>query len=444
MFKSGVAGLVSAGAALAQEGVGEEVLRTLQQIECAADFLSGQPEAEFISSDGMRRLQDAPPYDGFLLRHRAGWPAFELSSNLSQVIGNILVDANDQFLDDEARSAFEDPTGRRKKRGRGRGRGHASIPKGMRMAGRFIPGWPEMPPGELVKGPIPHIFTRPVLASDEDWPSRESESYAYDWTLSNTAAEGPLPVAAPEDKEEKMSSRGMAESSMFLIGKSNADAESHTQVENADEILSVAPISERIPNVRMLQCPSVESLRAALLSMRTLPHLAVAGQTGAGKSSLIQHVLRSKTTKHRGNELELLQVDKRFVLVDVPGPSKEVDKVGARPDFTWRLMAMEYIRSATSLRAMLYLHDVRSVVSGQARAFFNEVQSIGLPVLLVLTKDDALLPEVISKMKGETHSEWVALERLAIEQAKSHTHTTPIFPSCHTPFSPACITDFLF
>ena len=155
-------------------------------------------------------------------------------------------------------------------------------------------------------------------------------------------------------------------------------------------------------------------------------------------------MLRSKATKHRGNELELLQVDKRFVLVDVPGPSKEVDKVGARPDFTWRLMAMEYIRSATSLRAMLYLHDVRSVVSGQARAFFNEVQSIGLPVLLVLTKDDALLPEVISKMKGETHSEWVALERLAIEQAKSHTHTTPIFPSCHTPFSPACITDFLF
>lgn len=42
--------------------------------------------------------------------------------------------------------------------------------------------------------------------------------------------------------------------------------------------------------VKLLQCPSVPSLQHALLSTRALPHLCVAGQTGAGS-------LRRKTAR---------------------------------------------------------------------------------------------------------------------------------------------------
>ena len=48
-------------------------------------------------------------------------------------------------------------------------------------------------------------------------------------------------------------------------------------------------------------------------------------------------------------------------------------------------------RPARVSQAMLYVHDVRWKVSARCRDFVADVQAMGVPVLLVLTKDDKLL-----------------------------------------------------
>ena len=55
---------------------------------------------------------------------------------------------------------------------------------------------------------------------------------------------------------------------------------------------------------------------------------------------------------------------------------------------TWEPLVQSYIRECEPLRAMLYAHDIRWKVSPEVRSFLSEVQLAGLPVVLVLTKDD--------------------------------------------------------
>ena len=148
-------------------------------------------------------------------------------------------------------------------------------------------------------------------------------------------------------------------------------------------------------HVALLRCPSLAVLRQGMAETSALPHLCVAGESNAGKSSMINHLLRKNLAKAssvagKTRSVDLMLVNQKLVLADLPGlPSRDhqVEKIWAS---TWEPLVMAYIRECKSLRAMLYAHDIRWKVSPLVRSFLRTVQEAGLPVVLVLTKDDKL------------------------------------------------------
>lgn len=71
-------------------------------------------------------------------------------------------------------------------------------------------------------------------------------------------------------------------------------------------------------DVTMVQCPTPEKLNKALLRFEALPHLAVMGESNAGKSSLINSLLRKQHAKAssvagKTKSVDLMKINERFV-----------------------------------------------------------------------------------------------------------------------------------
>jgi len=151
-------------------------------------------------------------------------------------------------------------------------------------------------------------------------------------------------------------------------------------------------------DVQVLQCPSIAVLRQGMAETSALPHLCVAGESNAGKSSMINHLLKKNLAKAssvagKTRSVDMMLVNSKMVLTDLPGlPSRDhqVEKLWAS---SWEPLVLAYIRECRSLRAMVYAHDVRWKVTPIVRDFLRTVQEEGLPVILVLTKDDKLADE---------------------------------------------------
>lgn len=146
-------------------------------------------------------------------------------------------------------------------------------------------------------------------------------------------------------------------------------------------------------DVKLLQCPSLDVLRQGLSETSGLPHVCVAGESNAGKSSLINHLLKKSHAKAssvagKTRSVDLMLVNRKFVLTDLPGLPSRDHQVERLWRSTWEPLVQSYIRECEPLRAMLYAHDIRWKVSPEVRSFLSEVQLAGLPVVLVLTKDD--------------------------------------------------------
>eukprot|EP00965_Chrysotila_dentata_P249108 6208715-Pleurochrysis_carterae.AAC.6 len=152
-------------------------------------------------------------------------------------------------------------------------------------------------------------------------------------------------------------------------------------------------------DVRVLRCGSSQMLEQGILELQELPHICVAGESNAGKSSLINHLLkkhnvaRASSVAGKTRSVDMLEVNERLVITDLPGLPSRDHQVERMWDSSWRPLTLQYLRDCRAIRAMLYVHDIRWKISYMIRDFLRDVEETGVPVLLVLSKDDKLLVE---------------------------------------------------
>ena len=125
-----------------------------------------------------------------------------------------------------------------------------------------------------------------------------------------------------------------------------------------------------------------------------LPEIALAGRSNVGKSSLINHLLGQKklaktsATPGKTQLLNFFIVDKRFLLVDLPGygfakaPPEEIQK--------WSEAIDSYINKRPTLKLLLLLIDSRRDFCEQDRTLLAWAEAKQIPVLLIFTKTDKL------------------------------------------------------
>ena len=162
-------------------------------------------------------------------------------------------------------------------------------------------------------------------------------------------------------------------------------------------------------DVQVLSCPNMAVLEQGLMELGSEPHICVAGESNAGKSSLINHLLvkknlaRASSRAGKTTAVDLMLVNQQLVVADLPGLPSRDHQVSEMWQRSWSPLVMEYIRRCDSLRvrssgpvstrerqhrrngcsrasdsartqAMVYVHDVRWKVSAQCRDFVADVQ----------------------------------------------------------------------
>ena len=136
-----------------------------------------------------------------------------------------------------------------------------------------------------------------------------------------------------------------------------------------------------------------------------LPQVAFAGRSNVGKSSLINRLLgRTRTPIARVSgqpgktqEINFFRVDAfseedgaelDFFLVDLPGYG--FAKVPKALRDAWKPLIEGYLSSATDLKGVVQLIDVRHSPTAEDRTMIEFLASLGIPALVVLTKVDKL------------------------------------------------------
>lgn len=164
-------------------------------------------------------------------------------------------------------------------------------------------------------------------------------------------------------------------------------------------------IENKHNDVERIACADPVELGRGLLETEGLPHICIAGESNAGKSSLINHLLhkkglaRASSVAGKTRSVDLMRVNDRVVIADLPGlPSRDGQVTQVYENY-WGPLIYDYMRRCDTLLAMVYVHDIRWRVSPLVRRFLEDVQKQGLPVLLALTKDDKIV-STLSRVGG--------------------------------------------
>ncbi len=150
-----------------------------------------------------------------------------------------------------------------------------------------------------------------------------------------------------------------------------------------------------LKSCKLLQhCPRVPSRGTPL------PEIAVAGRSNVGKSSLLNHLFRTKglvkTSQKPGKTrlLNFFQWEDRCLFCDLPGYGYA--QVSPEEKASWKAMTEAYIEKREPLRLILMLLDIRRVPSEQDIQFLEWVNYHQRPVILVFTKIDKLSKNVLT------------------------------------------------
>jgi GTP-binding protein len=126
----------------------------------------------------------------------------------------------------------------------------------------------------------------------------------------------------------------------------------------------------------------------------TLPEIAFAGRSNVGKSSLLNKLVRRKAfarvsrTPGRTREINFFEVNRAFVLVDLPGYGYAQISKERRAE--WKPLIEAYLRRSSSLRGVVQLIDVRRDPSDDDLQMLDFLSEIGVPTIVVITKVDKL------------------------------------------------------
>jgi GTP-binding protein len=126
----------------------------------------------------------------------------------------------------------------------------------------------------------------------------------------------------------------------------------------------------------------------------SLPEVAFAGRSNVGKSSLLNKLVRRKAfarvsnTPGRTREINFFEVNKRFVLVDLPGYGYA--RISKERRAEWRPLIESYLQKSPNLRGVVQLIDVRRDPTDDDIQMLDFLSELGAPTIVAITKIDKL------------------------------------------------------
>ncbi len=132
-----------------------------------------------------------------------------------------------------------------------------------------------------------------------------------------------------------------------------------------------------------------------------LPHLAFAGRSNVGKSSLINKLANTKKlakvsqTPGKTRLLNLFNVDDRFMLVDLPGYGYA--KVSKAMQKEWKKMIEEYLLTARDYMILVFLIDSRHAPQKKDRELYEFLMYNDIEFIIAATKIDKLSKNQLAK-----------------------------------------------
>jgi GTP-binding protein len=135
---------------------------------------------------------------------------------------------------------------------------------------------------------------------------------------------------------------------------------------------------------------------SSALPDETLPEIAFLGRSNVGKSSLVnalttrRMLARTSQTPGRTRQINFFALDRRLMLVDLPGYGYAAASKSAVA--SWTRLVQHYLRGRASLRRVCLLIDARHGLKEPDRPVMQLCDAAGLSYQIVLTKIDKLAP----------------------------------------------------
>ncbi|MFN8791069.1 MAG: ribosome biogenesis GTP-binding protein YihA/YsxC [Bdellovibrionales bacterium] len=125
----------------------------------------------------------------------------------------------------------------------------------------------------------------------------------------------------------------------------------------------------------------------------SLPEIAFAGRSNAGKSSLINGISDSKIANvsqapGKTRLLSFFNVRQKYILVDMPGYG--FSKRSGDEQSTWEKMVETYIEKREQLKGLILVMDARRDWTEEEELLKRYLERSGLPMAIALTKTDKL------------------------------------------------------
>lgn len=123
-----------------------------------------------------------------------------------------------------------------------------------------------------------------------------------------------------------------------------------------------------------------------------LPEIAVAGRSNVGKSSLLNHLFRSKSlvktssTPGKTQAVNFFSFEERWSFADLPGYGYAEVSQSVRKK--WGPMIQTYLETRETLKVILFLIDIRRIPNDDDLQFLHWVVHSQKGMILVLTKVD--------------------------------------------------------
>jgi GTP-binding protein len=126
----------------------------------------------------------------------------------------------------------------------------------------------------------------------------------------------------------------------------------------------------------------------------TLPEIAFAGRSNAGKSALLNRLLgrrglaRVSKTPGRTQQINFFRVEERFLFVDLPGYG--FARVPETVQRGWRRLVEGYLTARRDLRTVVLIVDVRRGLEADDLLLTEFLDAHGIPIVLAVNKIDKL------------------------------------------------------